>query len=63
MSRFFRRLGLSMLILGLYAAWGCGGNSENENEFAKYPGTTPPGTKANSEEVTPPASPAPKKAS
>jgi hypothetical protein len=63
MSKTFRRLGLSVLVLGLYGAWGCGARSGNEDEFAKYPGTTPPGTKANSEEVAPAANPAPKKAS
>jgi hypothetical protein len=55
MSRTALRTGLGSLVLGVLLSWGCTGRHDNEEEFAKYPGTTPPGTRANSEEVAPPA--------
>lgn len=62
MFRFTKPIGWSLLVLSLSTGWGCGGTSSNEDEFAKYPGTTPPGTQANSEEAQPPAQPVSRKA-
>ncbi|SIO30460.1 hypothetical protein SAMN05444166_3633 [Singulisphaera sp. GP187] len=55
MFRLTKSLGLSLLVLSLGTTSGCGGSGGNEDEFAKYPGTTPPGTQANSEEAAPQA--------
>ena len=64
MFRITKPFGLLVLVLslGLGSAWGCGGSSDNEDDFAKYPGTTPPGTQANSEEAAPPVQPVTSKA-
>lgn len=65
MFRLTRLWGWSLLALCLVGtSWGCGGTHTNEDEFAKNPGTTPPGAQANSEAAAPSASaqPAPGKA-
>lgn len=48
MQRFLRRFSFVLFLLGAQSFWGCA--EDNESEFKKHPGVTPPDAPQTAEE-------------